>query len=91
MTTATNPDYTDVVQKIGQMLFRAVWEGEPNLDKKVRELDKIINELLRRIEFLVVSLLLAELARLVTKRAKATGLTITSLQTDKIFIIIWGD
>jgi len=38
----------------------------------VRELDKIINQLLRRIGFLVVSLLLAELARLVTKKAKAT-------------------
>jgi alkylhydroperoxidase/carboxymuconolactone decarboxylase family protein YurZ len=41
MTTATNPEYTDVVQKIGQMLFQALWEEEPNLDKKVRELDKI--------------------------------------------------
>ncbi len=37
MTTATNPDYTDVAQKIGQMLFQALWEGEPNLDKKARE------------------------------------------------------
>ena len=76
MTKATNPDYTDVVQTISQMLFQALWEGEPNLDKKVRELDQIINQLLRRIGFLVVSLLLAELATLVTKRAKATGLTI---------------
>lgn len=76
MTTATNPEYTDVVQKISQMLFQALWEGEPNLDKKVRELDKIINQLLRRIGWMVVSLLLAELTRLVTKRAKAAGLTI---------------
>ncbi len=76
MTTATNPDYTDVVQTISQMLFQALWEGEPNLDKKVRELDKVINQLLRRIGFLVVSLLLAELAGLVTKKAKAVGLTI---------------
>lgn len=37
MTKATNPEYTDVVQKIGQMLFQALWEQEPNLDKKVRE------------------------------------------------------
>ena len=76
MTKATNPEYTDVIQTISQMLFQALWEGEPNLDKKVRELDKIINQLLRRIGFLVVSLLLAELARLVTKKAKAAGLTI---------------
>lgn len=76
MTTATNPKYTDVVQKIGQMLFQALWEEEPNKDKKVRELDNIINQLLRRIGFLVVSLLLTELARFVTKKAKATGLTV---------------
>ncbi len=76
MTTATNPNYTDVVQEIGQMLFQALWEKEPNLDKKVRELDNIINQLLRKVGFMVVSLLLAELARLVTKRAKAAGLTI---------------
>ena len=76
MTTATNPDYTDVVQKIGQMLFQALWEQEPDLEKKVRELDNIVNQLLRRIGFLVVSLLLAELASVVTKKAKAAGLTI---------------
>lgn len=37
MTTATNLEYTDVVQTISSMLFQAVWEGEPNLDKKVRD------------------------------------------------------
>ena len=36
----------------------------------------IVNNLLLRIGFLVVSLLLAELASLVTKEARATGLTI---------------
>jgi hypothetical protein len=76
MNTATNPEYTDVVQKISYMLFQALWEQEPDKDKKVRELDNIINQLLRKIGFMVVSLLLAELARLVTKRAKAAGLTI---------------
>jgi len=58
MTTVTNPEYTDVVQKIGQMLFQALWEGEPHKDKKVRELDNIINQLLRKIGLLVESLLL---------------------------------
>jgi hypothetical protein len=76
MTTATNPEYTDVVQKIGQMLFQALWEQEPDLDKKVRELDNVINNLLRRIGFLVMSLLLAELASQVTKNVKAAGFTI---------------
>ena len=55
MTTVTNPEYTDVVQKIDQMLFQALWEGEPRKDKKVRELDNIINQLLRRIGLLVES------------------------------------
>lgn len=76
MTKATNPDYTDVVQKIGQMLFQALWEQELDLDKKVRELDNIINQLLRRIGLLVESLLLTKLASVVTKKAKAAGLTI---------------
>ena len=58
MTTATNPEYTDVVQKIGQILFQALWEQEQDLDKKVRELDNIINQLLRRIGLLVETLLL---------------------------------
>lgn len=89
MTKATNPDYTDVVEKISQMLFQALWEEEPDLEKKARELDNIINKLLRRIGFLVVSLLLAELAKLVTKRARVSRSNYTSLQTNKIFIIIW--
>lgn len=89
MTTATNPNYTDVVQEIGQMLFQALWEGEPNLDKKVRELDNIINQLLRKIGFMVMSLLLAELARLVTKRAKAAGLTIHRCKRIK-YISLFG-
>ena len=79
MTTARNSEYTDVIQTISQMLFQALWEGEPNLEKKVRELDNIINQLLRRIGFLVVSLLLAELARLVTKRARVSRFNYTSL------------
>jgi len=76
MTKATNPEYTDVIQKISQMLFQALWEQEQDLDKKVRELDNIINHLLRKIGLLVETLLLTKLASVVTKKAKATGLTI---------------
>jgi hypothetical protein len=76
MTTAVKPEYTDVVHEISQMLFQALWEQEPDKDKKARELDSIVNKLLRRIGFLVVSLLLAELASQVTKNVRATGLTI---------------
>ena len=76
MTKATNPEYTDVVQKIGQMLFQALWEQEPDKEKKVHELDNIVNQLLRRIGLLVESLLLTKLASVVTKKAKVEGLTI---------------
>lgn len=76
MTTAIKPEYTDVVREISSLLFQAMWEQEPDLDKKVRELDSIVNKFLRRIGFLVVSLLLAELASQVTKKVRATGLTI---------------
>lgn len=76
MTTATNPEYTDVVQKIAQMLFQALWEGEPDKEKKVRELDNIVNQLLRRIGLLVETLLLTRLASVATEKAKIAGLTI---------------
>ncbi len=89
MTKITNPEYTDVVQKIGQMLFQALWEGEANLDKKVRELDNIVNQLLRRIGLLVESLLLTKLASVVTKKALVSRFNYTSLQANKILIVIW--
>ncbi len=76
MTKATNPEYANVIQEIGQMLFQALWEQELDLDKKVRELDNIVNQLLRKIGLLVESLLLTKLASVVTKKAKAAGLTI---------------
>ena len=76
MTKATNLEYTDVIQTIGQTLFQALWEQEPDLEKKVRELDNIVNQLLRKIGLLVESLLLTKLANVVTKKAKAAGLTI---------------
>lgn len=79
MTTTIKPEYTDVVHEISSLLFQALWEQEPDLDKKVRDLDSIVNKLLRRIGFLVVSLLLAELANAVTKKAKAIGLTVHRL------------
>ncbi len=76
MTTTVKPEYTDVIHEISHMLFQALWEQEPDLDKKVCELDSIVNKLIRKIGLSVESLLLAELARVVTKKARATGLTI---------------
>ena len=85
MTKATNPEYTDVIQSIGQMLFQALWEQEPNLEKKVRELDNIVNQLLRKVE----SLLLPKLANVVTKKAKAAGLTIHRIKRIK-YLSLFG-
>lgn len=89
MTKATNPEYTDVIQTIGQMLFQALWEQEPNLEKKVRELDNIVNQLLRKIGLLVESLLLTKLANVVTKKAKAAGLTIHRIKRIK-YLSLFG-
>jgi hypothetical protein len=69
-------EYSDIVHEISYTLFQAIWEGEPNLDQKVHQLDELINKLLRRIGFLVVSLVLLELSNQVTRKAKATGLAI---------------
>ena len=76
MNNATNSESTDVVHEISHILFQAVWEQEQDLDKKVHELDKIINQLLRQVGLLVESLLLTKLANAATKKAKATGLTV---------------
>jgi hypothetical protein len=69
-------EYTDVVHSISYTLFQALWERESDLEHKVHELDSLINKLLRRIGFLVVGLLLAELSKQVTLKARGTGLTI---------------
>lgn len=74
--TAMKLEYTDVVQELSYKLFQALWEREPNLEQKVHELDSIVNKLLRRIGFLVVSLVLLELSSRVTRKALATGLAI---------------
>lgn len=69
MNNAINPEYADAVQKISSMLFQALWEGEPSLDKKVHEIDSIINKLLHNVGLLVETMLLTELANFVTKKA----------------------
>lgn len=68
--------YTDIVVEMSQKLCQAVLEQEPDLAQKAHELDGEVNKILRRVGFLVVSLVLAELSSQVTKEAKATGLAI---------------
>ena len=69
-------EYTDVVQELSYKLFQAFWEREPDLEQKVHQLDGIVNKLLRRIGFLVVSLVLLELSSEVTRKARENELTI---------------
>ncbi len=68
--------YTDIVMEMSQKLCQVLLERQPDLAQKVHELDGEVNKILRRLGFLVVSLVLAELSNQVTKEAKATGLTI---------------
>ncbi len=62
--------------EMSQKLCQVLLEREPDLAPNVHELDSEVNKILRRVGFLVVSLVLAELSTQVTKKAKATGLAI---------------
>jgi hypothetical protein len=68
--------YTDIVMEMSQKLCQVMLEREPDLAQKVHELDGKVNKILRQVGFFVVSLVLAELGRQVTKEAKASGLAI---------------
>lgn len=71
-----NTGYSDIIFEMSHKLCQALLEREPDLAQKVHELDGEVNKILRRLGFLVVSLVLAELSSQVTKEAKVTGLTI---------------
>jgi hypothetical protein len=72
---AMNIGYSDIIFEMSQKLCQALLEREPHLTQKVQQLDGEVNKILRRLGFLVVSLVLAELSSQVTEEAKATGLT----------------
>jgi hypothetical protein len=69
-------DIPIIVMEMSQKLCQVLLEREPDLAPNVHELDSEVNKILRRVGFLVVSLVLAELSTQVTKKAKATGLAI---------------
>jgi hypothetical protein len=68
--------YSDIIFEMSHTLCQALLEREPDLAQKVHELDGEVNKILRRLKFLVVSLVLAELGNQVTLKAKAKGLAI---------------
>lgn len=53
--------YADIIFEMSHKLYQVLLEREPNLAQKAHELDGEVNKILRRIGFLVVSLVLAEL------------------------------
>jgi hypothetical protein len=67
-------DYTDVINEISSLLFKAISEREPNLRSKVDRLDRELYKLWRAVGLQVVSMLLAWLSTQITQEAKATGL-----------------
>lgn len=62
-------EYSDIVFEMSQTLSQVLLERESDLGQKVHELDAEVNRILRRIGFLVVSLVLLELANQVTLEA----------------------
>ena len=69
---------TDIVVEMSQKLCQAVLEQEPDLVNKVHELDGEVNKILRRVGFLVVSLVLDELSSQVTLEAIVNWFSHTS-------------
>ena len=66
-------DYTDIVEDLSQLLSTAIQEREINLADSVSQLDGELAELLRKVGWRVMSMLLNTQAQLVTEEAKKTG------------------
>ncbi len=69
-------DYTDVINEISSLLFKAILEREPDLRSKAHQLDRKLYKLLRSVGLQVVSMLFGWLSTQVTQAAKATGMII---------------
>ena len=66
-------DYTDIVEDLSQLLSSAIQEREINLADSVSQLDGELAELLRKVGWRVMSMLLNTQAEQVTEEAKKTG------------------
>ena len=71
-----NQDYTDIIQRLSQLLFQAIKEREVNLSDCVDQLDGKLAKLLRSLGLQVMSMLLNTLAQQVTEEAKKIGLVV---------------
>ncbi len=74
--TAMNQDYTDIIQRLSQLLDQAIVEREVNLSDGVKQLDGEVAKLLRLLGLQVMSMLLNKLAQKLTQEAKKTGFVI---------------
>ena len=63
-------DYTDIVEDLSQLLSSAIQEREINLADSVTQLDGELAELLRKVGWRVMSMLLNAQAEQVTEEAK---------------------
>lgn len=71
-----NQDYTDIIQRLSQLLDQAIAEREVNLSDGIKQLDGELAKLLRLVGLQVMSMLLNSLAQTVTREAKKTGFVI---------------
>ncbi len=65
--TAMKQDYTDIVEDLSQLLSTAIQEREINLADSVSQLDGELAELLRKVGWRVMSMLLNAQAEEVTE------------------------
>ena len=71
-----NQDYTDIIQRLSQLLCQAIAEREVNLSDGLEQLDFELAKLLRLVGLQVMSMLLNNLAQTVTQEAKKTGFVV---------------
>lgn len=85
-----NSDYTDVIEQISEVLFKAISERELDLRSKIQEVDREVAKLLRTVGLQAVSMLFAWLSNQLTQEAKATGLVVQRRKHVK-YAILFGE
>ena len=71
-----NQDYTDIIQRLSQILCQAIAQREVDLSDCVEKLDSELAKLLRSVGLQVMSTLLNDLAQKVTQEAKKTDFVV---------------
>jgi hypothetical protein len=84
---AMSEDYTDIIQQVSQLVFKAIQEREENLSSQVKELDGELAKLLRLVGKQVMSMCLNEMAQKVTAESKKSALVVHRRDTLKYSVI----